>query len=185
MASALMLLVPAAALTAPQEKTGEPAATAHAARPGQAEMERLKFYLGEWEYTETYPKSAFYPNGGENTGIYTCRLGPGGNSLINTFHSHGPVGDFEGLLILTWDLKEKAYKEYVFGDGFPGAVVQTGAFEGDTLVFRSDLDGGGQTMKLRNVTRLTAAGTLESEQYMSVKDAPASLLVRVVASRKR
>jgi len=51
-----------------QEKTAEkPAAVsmAPAAKPGAAEMDRLKFYLGEWEYTETYPKSGFSPNGGE------------------------------------------------------------------------------------------------------------------------
>jgi len=75
-----------------QEKTAEKptAAPAAAAKPGAAEMERLKFYLGEWDYTETYPKSPFSPNGGKNTGVYSSKLGPGGNSLINTFHSQGP-----------------------------------------------------------------------------------------------
>jgi hypothetical protein len=89
-----------------QEKTGEKLAAAPAApaaKPGAAEMERLKFYLGEWDYTETYPKSAFAPNGGKNTGVYTSKLGPGGQSLINSFHSQGPVGDFEGLLVMTWE----------------------------------------------------------------------------------
>ena len=51
------------------------------------EMEKLNFYLGEWDYTETYGKA---PNGPKNTGVYTSKLGPGGNSLINTFHSQGP-----------------------------------------------------------------------------------------------
>ncbi len=141
-----------------QEKMDEKPAV----KPGAAEMERLKFYLGEWDYTETYPKSAFAPNGGKNTGVYTSKLGPGGNSLINTFHSQGPVGDFEGLLVMTWDAKEKASKAYVFGNGFPGAVVETGQFEGDALAFRSEFSAGGVTMKLRNVTRVTGLGTLEA-----------------------
>jgi hypothetical protein len=84
-------------------------------------IERLKFYLGEWDYTEMYPK------GGKNMGVNTNKLGPGGNSLINTFHSTGPSGDFEGLLILTWDANEKAYKAYRFGNDFPGAIVETGS----------------------------------------------------------
>jgi len=169
-----------------QEKTAEKptAAPAAAAKPGAAEMERLKFYLGEWDYTETYPKSPFSPNGGKNTGVYTSKLGPGGNSLINTFHSQGPVGDFEGLLVMTWDAKEKAYKAYVFGNDFSGAVVETGQFEGDALVFRSEFSAGGATMKLRNVTRLNGSGTLVSEEFMAVKDAPETLLVHVEA-RKR
>ncbi len=170
-----------------QEKTAEkPAAApaAPAAKPGAAEMERLKFYLGEWDYTEAYPKSAFSPNGGKNTGVYTSKLGPGGNSLINTFHSQGPVGDFEGLLVMTWDAREKAYKAYVFGNDFPGAVVETGQFEGDALVFRSEFEAESATMKLRNITRVTGPGALVSEEYMAMKDAPEKLLVRVEATKR-
>ena len=141
-----------------QEKTAEkPAAAsvAPAVKPGAAEMDRLKFYLGEWEYTETYPKSGFSPNGGKKADVYTSKLGPGGNSLINTFPSQGSVGDFEGLLVMTWDAREKAYKAYAFGNDFPGALVETGQFEGDELVYRSEFPVEGATLKLRNVTRIT------------------------------
>jgi hypothetical protein len=188
MVAAIVLSVPLGA--ALQEKTTEkPAATSAApavpaAKPGVAEMERLKFYLGEWDYTETYPKSAFAPNGGKNTGVYTSKLGPGGNSLINTFHSQGPVGDFEGLLIMTWDVRENTYKAFVFGNDFPGAVVETGQFEGDALVFRSEFSAGGATMKLRNVARVTAPGKLESEEFMTMKDAPETMLVHVEAKKR-
>jgi hypothetical protein len=165
-------------VAARQEKTAEkPAATA-TTRPGAAEMERLKFYLGEWDYTETYP------NGGKNTGVYSSKLGPGGNSLINTFHSQGPVGDFEGLQIMTWDAREKAYKMYVFGNNFPGALVETGQFEGEALVYRSEFPTEGANLKMRNATRLTGPGTLVSEQFMAVKDAPEKLFVRVEARKK-
>jgi len=179
---ALALSVPLWA--ALQEKTSEKTVTAPAAKPGAGEMERLKFYLGEWDYTETYPKSASSPNGGKNTGVYTSKLGPGGNSLINTFHSQGPVGDFEGLLVMTWDAREKAYKAYAFGNDFPGALVETGAFEGDELVFRSEFPMQGAMLKLRNVTRVTGTGTLVSDEYMAMKDAPESLLVRVEAKKR-
>jgi hypothetical protein len=165
----------------PAEKSAAPAAPA--AKLGAAEMARLKFYLGEWDYTETYPKSAFYPNGGKNTGVYTSKLGPGGNSLINTFHSQGPVGDFEELLIMTWDTKEKAYKAYVFGNEFPGALVETGQFEGNALVYRSEFPMEGATLKLRNVTRIVAPGKMESDEYSAMKDAPETLLVHVEAKK--
>jgi hypothetical protein len=175
-----------------QEKTAEkPVATAPIAtatpapKPGAAEMERLKFYLGEWDYTETYPKSAFYPEGGKNTGVYTSKLGPGGNSLINSFHSQGPVGDFEGLLVMTWDAREKAYKAYAFGNDFPGALVKTGQFEGNALVYRSEFPVEGAMLKLRNSTRLVAPGKIESEEYFAMKDAAETLLVRVEAKKKQ
>ncbi len=83
------------------EKKSCPVAVS-AAPAAAPEMARLKkFYLGDWQYTETYPKSPAAPQGGVNTGVYTSELGPGGNSLVNHFHSQGPVGDFEGLLIMT------------------------------------------------------------------------------------
>jgi hypothetical protein len=188
MISATFMLGAAMALAARQEKTAaKPAAASPtaAAKRGAAEMERLRFYLGEWDYTETYPKSAAYPDGGKNTGVYTSKPGPGGNSLINAFHSQGPVGDFEGLLIITWDAREKAYKAYVFGNDFPGALVETGQFDGDALVFHSEFPMEGAAIKLRNVTRVSGPRALVSEQFMAMKDAPEKLLVHVEAAKRK
>lgn len=149
------------------------------------EMERLKkLYLGAWDYTETYTKTPFAPQGGSDTGVYTSEPGPGGNSIVNRFHSHGALGDFEGLLVMTWDPKEKAYKSYVFGNGFPGCVVQTGQFEGDVLVFRSEFAVEGQKMKLRNVTRVSGVGKIVSEQYLATQESPEVLMVRVDAKKR-
>lgn len=150
-----------------------------------AEMQRLsKLYVGTWTYTETYPKSAFAPNGGVNTGVYTSELGPGGNSVINHFHSKGSVGEFDGMIVMTWDPKESAYKGYVFGDSFPAAVVQTGKWENDQLVYRSDFSAGGTTFHLRNATKFLADGKLVSEEFSSVNGAPEVLLVHVEAVKK-
>jgi hypothetical protein len=157
-----------------------------AAAPGVSpEMQRLqKFYLGTWQYTETYPKSSFAPNGGQNTGIYTSELGPGGNSLINRFHSQGPVGDFEGLLMMTWDPREKAYKSYIFGNDFPGAVIESGNFEGDTLVFHGGMTIGESKITMRNSSHIDEKGVMTVEEFSALGTAPEALLVRVVATRK-
>jgi hypothetical protein len=149
------------------------------------EMQRLsKLYAGRWEYTETYPKSAFSPNGGVNTGVYTSELGPGGNSIINRFHSKGPVGEFEGVMVMTWDPKEKAYKAYVFGDSFPGTVVETGQWEEDTLVYRSEFSVGERKFVLRNATKFLSDTKLTSDEYSSANGAPEKLLVHVEAVKK-
>jgi Protein of unknown function (DUF1579) len=149
------------------------------------EMQRLaKLYVGTWDYTETYPKSSFTPDGGQNTGVYTSELGPGGNSLVNRFHSRGPVGDFEGMLVMTWDPKEKEYKEYVFGNSFSGAVVEAGQWEGDALVYRGEFTAGGVKLALRNASKLTSPGKMVSEEFSSANGAPESLLVRVEATKR-
>jgi hypothetical protein len=175
------LAIGTAAFAKHQEK--EKAAQS-AAKPGAAEMERLKFYLGEWDYTETYSKSKELPDGGQDTGVYTSKLGPGGNSLVNTFHTQGPFGDFEGLLILTWDAKEKAYKQYGFANDFAGAIVETGQFEGDALVFRGEFSMGATKIALRNSTRLIAPGKIVSEDFTSANGAPEKLFLRLDANKR-
>jgi hypothetical protein len=149
------------------------------------EMQRLsKLYVGKWEYTETYPQSAFAPNGGVNTGVYSSELGPGGNSIINRFHSKGPVGEFEGVMVMTWDPKEKVYKAYVFGDSFPAAVLETGQWEGDNLVYRYEFSAGGTKILLRNSTNFLSDKKLTSDEYSSAIGAPEKLLVHVEAVKK-
>jgi len=144
------------------------------------EMQRLsKLYTGTWQYTETYPKSGVI-----NTGVYTSEPGPGGNSIFNRFHSKGPAGEFEGAIIMTWDPREKAYKSYTFGDGFPGTLVATGQWEGDVLVYRSELTTGATKLTLRNATRLVEGGKLSSDQFSSANGAPETLLVHVEAVKK-
>lgn len=55
--SVLAMLAITLTMAARQEKTAEKAAAAAPpAIPGAAEMDRLKFYVGAWDYTETYPK---------------------------------------------------------------------------------------------------------------------------------
>ena len=144
------------------------------------EMQRLsKLYAGRWEYTETYPKG-----GAVNSGVYTSEPGPGGNSIFNHFHSKGPAGEFDGAIVMTWDAREKAYKSYTLGDGFPGALVSTGQWEGDALVYRSELSTGTMKIAFRNSTKFLEGGKLTSDQFSSANGGPETLLVHVDAVKK-
>jgi hypothetical protein len=142
------------------------------------EMQKLaKLYVGTWTYTETYGK------GTSQTGVYTSELGPGGNSIVNRFHSKGPVGDFDGLLIMTWEPAEKAYKAWAFGDVFSGAIAETGQWEGDVLVYRGEVVMGGKKIALRNTTKWEN-GKIVSDEFMSAGGAPEKLVVHVEAVKK-
>jgi Protein of unknown function (DUF1579) len=182
----LGILAIAACLVGPFGKLSAPAgAYAQEKAAPVPEMQRLaKFYVGTWDYTETYPKSSFAPNGGKNTGVYISELGPGGNSLINKFHSRGPVGDFEGMLVMTWDPKEKTYKSYIFGNDYPGALVETGQWDGDTLVYRGEFSMGEMKFALRNTAKMAASGKMVAEEYSSTNGAAEALLVTVEATKR-
>jgi hypothetical protein len=147
------------------------------------EMLRLsKLYVGTWDYTEKYPKRDG-SEGPRNTGVYTSELGPGGNSIINHFHSHGPVGDFDGMLVMTWDATDKVYKQYVFGSDFPGAVLEKGTWEGDTLEFRGDVPT--MNLQMRTSSKLLPDGTLVSDAYMSRPGGKERLLAHVESHRRK
>jgi hypothetical protein len=94
------------------------------------------------------------------------------------------MGDFEGLMIITWDTKGNAYKEYVFGTDFPGCLVQTGQSESDTLVFRGEVSMGATKLAMRNTTKLAAPNQIVSAEYVAVNGAPESLMATVEASKK-
>jgi hypothetical protein len=72
----------------------------------------------------------------------------------------------------------------VFGNEFPGCIVQTGQFEDDALVFRSDFAAEGLKMALRNVTRVSAVGKIVSEEYIATEGSTEVLIMRVDATRR-
>jgi hypothetical protein len=143
---------------------------------GLAEMEKLQLLVGTWTYTETYEKSAAMPQGGAGTGTYTARPGPGSFSLIVDFTTHLAPHDEIGHGIITWDPKEKAYKEYIVGNGFPGCFVFTGHWEGAMLVFLGEFDAGGSKMQLKTTYTEWTPKSITILEYFRVGDAPFQLL---------
>jgi len=150
---------------------------------GLVQMEKLQLLVGTWSYTETYEKSAFMPEGASGTGTYEARPGPGGYSLIIDFTTHISGREEIGHAILTWDGKEKAYKEYVAGNGFPGCAIFTGQWEGDLLVFQGVFESGGVKTTLKTTyTEWKPKAITILEQYR-VGDAPFQLLQTTKATK--
>ena len=88
------------------------------------------------------------------------------------------------MLIMTWDPKERAYKAFALGDSFPGAIAESGQWEGDALVFRSEFSMGATRLALRNVTKFLPGGKLTSDELSSANGASETLFVHVEAVRK-
>ena len=85
---------------------------------------------------------------------------------------------------MTWDAKDKAYMQYGFANDFPGAIIETGQFEGDVLVFRGEFPMGPTYVALRNVTRLVAPGKLVVEEFTSANGKPEKLFLRIEATKR-
>ena len=150
---------------------------------GLEQMEKLQLLVGTWSYTETYEKTAYMPNGGGGTGTYEARLGPGGYSLIIDFTTHAGFGDEIGHAILTWDPKEKAYKQYVAGNAFPGCAIFTGHWEGDLLIFQGEFEAGGVKTNLKTTYTEWKPKSITILEYYGVGDAPFQLLQTTKATK--
>jgi len=136
-------------------------ATAHSGK-ASPEMERLKkLYLGTRAYSKTYEKTPFYPQGGFDTGIYTSELGPGGNSIVNRFHSRVRWANLMGC----WSLRGMRKRT-------PTNRTSLATFEGDALVFRSEFAAEGMKLNLRKVMHPVSAGKIISEEYVTAEGSP-------------
>ena len=71
-----------------------------------------------------------------------------------------------------------------FGNDFPGAIVESGSFDGDTLVFRGEMTMGTTKITMRNRAHIDEKGVMTVEEFSAMGAESESLLVRVVASRK-
>jgi hypothetical protein len=155
----MIFLVPATPPQA-QEKTNATGAQKEATPNPGPEMDQLKFLRGYWHYVSAYEKSALYPNGGKGSGTYITTEGPGGFSQIAEFSGTIPDAREVGHEVTTWDASEQAYKSYVFGNNFPGCVIRTGRWNGNTLIFDADFDFGGMEVHVQSSTTANADGTV-------------------------
>jgi CubicO group peptidase (beta-lactamase class C family) len=145
------------------------------------EMDRLKFYIGDWAYTEEYPKSELYPNGGHNTGHWSAQFGPGGLSVINTFVSRGSGDNYQGMEVMMWDPKAKEYRDNALWYDSPDRWIFTGNFEGDTLAYHGEFDYLGKHVKFRSETRPVPGGGFTLTEFESVNGGPEQLLLKGLA----
>jgi hypothetical protein len=176
---AAMMFAP---LTTSQESGEKQAAEMQPPKPAP-EMSRLNFLLGKWHGVTVYEKTSLFPQGGKSEGPYVAVAGPGGFSQIADFEATSPMGKEMGHEVISWVPSENAYKRYVFGNTFPGCIVGTGHWEGESLVFVTDFDFSGKTMHLRSVTTANPDGSVKILESGAVGDTPMQLLFTTTAKR--
>jgi predicted enzyme related to lactoylglutathione lyase len=173
-------------LVAAQARQENKAAQETAAPKPGPEMEKLSFLLGKWDVVSKYEETPLFPRGGEAKGVYAAKAGPGGFSVVADFEAAGgPEGAIQGHEVITWDAREKAYKQYTFGNNFPGAFLATGQWEEHKLVFHGDLEFGGAKLHFRNELTRDAAGAVTMKESYRTGDAPMALMITTKAVRPR
>jgi len=134
------------------------------------EMKKLsKIMAGTWTVTETAPPSEMMPKGGTGHGEAVISRGPGGNSLLQNYHSQSAMGKFAGHGVIWYDPQDKGFKNIWCDTMTPGGCAMfngTGKWEGDKLVFSGTQDMMGKAEQVKetisDVTPHSFTFTIES-----------------------
>jgi len=117
-------------------------------------MEKIIASLaGSWSVSERYEPSPEMPKGGTGSGEVIYRPGPGGQSLIEEYHSKSTAGEYSGLGIIWWDDQAQGYLTTWCDSSTRGCKLlpNPGKWEGDRLVLLDETEVSG----VKTVTRET------------------------------
>jgi hypothetical protein len=142
----------------------QPPASA-AERAVRSAMNKLfQAFVGDWAVRETFQMNEFFPKGGERKGMVRFRVGTGGTSLIEDYHSDGSAGRLDFLLVIWWNAPASTYQVFTCSSGSDNAGQLRGSahWEQATLVneYVEKLNGKDQNFQDRFSDLTSAAFTL-------------------------
>jgi hypothetical protein len=142
-----------------EKKTAESAAAPAPQKPAPEQLKLAKAFNGSWIVRG---KTEAGPAGPAESaaGAETSKSGPGGFSVVtDATMKFERMGPFSGHGIMYWDPEEKHYTGTWCDNLGPCATQGIGNWEGDNLVFNSEMKMGGQTAKMRQTySKITADG---------------------------
>jgi hypothetical protein len=98
-------------------------------------MKKLgRAFVGDWSVVETFEQSDFFPRGGTRAGVAHFSIGTGGTSLIEDYHSDGPAGKLDFLMVMWWDADAGLYRLFTCSNNDAGKLRGTAYWEKGTLV---------------------------------------------------
>lgn len=110
-----------------------------------AEVQRLQFYVGDWDEAGEMrdgPDTPFK----EIAGGETCKWSAGGYAVLCEERTEGPGGGWEGVYILSYDAAGGQY--HVYGTEKPGSNMHAvGRLDGDRWVWVTDPASDGSRVR--------------------------------------
>jgi hypothetical protein len=114
--------------------------------PG-SEQQRLKYFVGKWNYEFTMKASPYGP-AGKLTGTDQNEMMSGGFFLVSRSSGKGTFGALKGLAIFGYDSDDSVYTYYSVNN-WGEKEMSTGTVDGDTWTWNADSKMGGKTVKTR------------------------------------
>jgi hypothetical protein len=111
------------------------------------EHERLKYFVGKWNFEFEMKQSPFGP-AGKVTGTDRNEMMPGGFFLISHSKGKGTMGEIRGLSIFGYDPDEKVYTYYSVNN-WGEKELSKGTVDGNTWTWNAESQMGGKDVKTR------------------------------------
>ena len=132
-----------------EKKSEKPVAGMPSMKPSPEIQKLARAMVGTYTTKETHEAGPFMPTGGTGTGQATFILGPGGNSIIESYQSKsGPMGGkFRGHGVVWYDAKAGGYRSVWCDSMSPMCEVGgTTKWEGDKLTGSTESEMMGKKM---------------------------------------
>ena len=124
-----------------------------APKPGP-EIEKLKYFVGNWKQEGSIAASHM-PGAGKYTGTFHNAMAPGGFFVEMHFTGNTGMGKWTATGFLGYNANEKVYTYDEFASTGEHTVAK-GALEGDTWTWTSESKMGGQTMNGRYTEKINS-----------------------------
>jgi hypothetical protein len=111
------------------------------------EQERLKYFVGKWNFEFEMKQSPFGP-AGKVEGTDRNEMMPGGFFLISHSKGKGTMGEIRGLSIFGYDADEKVYTYYSVNNWGEKELAK-GTVDGNTWTWNAESEMGGKDVKTR------------------------------------
>ena len=153
------------------------------------EIERLvKAFSGTWSIAIKIEPNERMPKGGGGQGEETWRLGPGGLSLIEEYHSTGDEGELSGLGVAWWDKDAQRYQVTWCDSTDPAGctVMKHGAkWEGNHVVAVDESENTGRKFTFKEVFADITENSFTQTLYQGQSGSDLKRLLTIMATRKK
>jgi hypothetical protein len=169
-----------------QKKSAKPAAGMPSMKPSPEIQKLAKAVLGSYTTKETHDPGPFLPQGGSGSGESRFMLGPGGNSIIQSYQSKaGPMGGkFRGHGVVWYDAKAGGYRSVWCDSMSPGCEIGgVSKWDGDKLVGTTDSEMMGKKVSYHETMSGFSPEGFKMDMEMSTEGSPMKHVMTIEYAR--